>query len=185
MLMPVIGLFIIFNSGTHISYIPSAFRTIVYLIVLASSCILPLSLLPLLRHYGIIKSFRMESHRERIIPVAITGLFYFLGYLLLQKLYLPQFLNHFILGSILSLYTSLVVTYWWKISLHMMGIGGVTGAILVLSLKLGLGLTPILVGLFIIAALTATARLYLNAHTPLQTLAGFMLGFIVITMMTL
>lgn len=180
MLMPLLGLFLIFNAGTHISFVPAEFRRVIYMIVFASACVLPLSVLPLLLQFKLINSFRMESHRERILPVFITGVFYFLGYVLLRRFNLPIFLYQFMLGSLIALYASLVITFWWKISLHLVGIGGVTGAIIALSLKMGLGITPALVALFWAAAITASARLYLGAHTPKQTLAGYLLGLLVV-----
>jgi membrane-associated phospholipid phosphatase len=185
MLMPVFGLFLIFHSGTHLSFIPLGFKRMAYTIVFASSCLLPLSLLPLLHQFKLIKSFKMETHRERILPVFITGVFYFLGYLLLKKLQLPLFFYQFILGSLLAIYAALVITLKWKISLHMVGIGGVTGAITALSLKMGLGVTPLLMIPFVVAALLASARLYLNAHTPLQVYLGFLLGHVTVLMVPL
>lgn len=185
MLMPLIGLFLIFHSGTHISYIPSTFRVIVYWIVFATTCLLPLSMLPLFLYFGVIKSFNMEHHRERVLPVFTTGVLLFIGYLVLQRLHLPLFLNRFLLASIFSLITASVITYFWKISLHMVGIGGVLGAILILSLKIGLGITPAFILLIIGAGITASARLYLNAHTSLQILAGFALGFMMLLTISL
>lgn len=185
MLMPVLGLYLIFNSGTHISFVPSNFRMMVYLIALGSGCLLPLSMLPLLLQFKLIGSLKMETHHERIFPVLITGLFYLLGFYLLLKLALPVFIYQFVLGSLIALFIAMIVTFWWKISLHLVGIGGVTGAILALSLKMGLGITPGLVALFVVSAITASARLYLNAHTPSQTLAGYLLGLIAVAALPL
>ncbi|MFT3740680.1 MAG: PAP2 family protein [Breznakibacter sp.] len=180
MLMPLLGFFLIFNAGTHISFVPPDFRRVVYVIAFASACVLPLSILPVLLQFKLINSFKMESHRERIFPVLITGVFYFLGYILLRRFNLPLFLYQFMLGSLVALYAALVITFWWKISLHLVGIGGVTGAIIALSLKMGLGVTPALAALFCVAGLIASARLYLDAHTPKQTLAGYLLGLFVV-----
>ena len=86
----------------------------------------------------------------------------------------------FMIGSIASIFLALLISYWWKISLHLIGVGGVTGVVVALSLRAGLGITPALMGMIVVAALTATARLYLNAHTPAQTLAGFILGWVTV-----
>jgi membrane-associated phospholipid phosphatase len=185
MLMPLLGLFLIFNSGTHISFVPSDYRLMAYLIVLGTSCLLPLSLVPLMLQFKLIENLRMETRKERIIPVFTTGLFYILGFFLLRQLGLPVFIYQFVFGSLIALFTALAITLFWKISLHLVGIGGVTGAVVALSLIMGLGITPVLVALFWIAAITASARLYLGAHTPSQTLAGFALGFLIVMGMPL
>jgi membrane-associated phospholipid phosphatase len=180
MLMPLLGLFLIFNSGTHISFVPHNYRLMAYLIVLGTSCLLPLSLVPLMLQFKLIENLRMETRKERIIPVFSTGLFYILGFYLLRQLGLPAFIYQFVFGSLIALFAALAITLFWKISLHLVGIGGVTGAVVALSLIMGLGITPVLVALFWVAGITASARLYLGAHTPLQTLAGFLLGFIIV-----
>lgn len=180
MIMPVLGLFLFFNSGAHISFVPSNLRLIVYLIAFATACLLPLSILPLLLQFKLIRSFNMESHRERILPVFLTGAFYFAGYFLMLKLGLPLFIYQFVLGSLIALYISLVVSFWWKISLHLVGIGGVTGGVIALSFKMGLGITPALVVLFCLGGIAASARLYLGAHTPSQTMAGYLLGLLTV-----
>ncbi|MBN2166556.1 MAG: phosphatase PAP2 family protein [Marinilabiliaceae bacterium] len=180
MLMPLYGFFLIFNSGTHISFISLGHRSMIYAIIFASSCALPLTMLILFRQLNFIKTFRLESNRERIILVFFTGVFYFLGYLILKKLHLPLFLYKFILGSLLALYLSLIITLWWKISLHMIGIGGITGAIVALSISMGLGISVVIITLIVISGIVGASRLYLNAHTPLQVFAGFFLGFFLV-----
>lgn len=176
MLMPIYGLFLIFHSGTHISFIPFEYKRMSYAIVFTSSCVLPLTVMILLNQLGLIKTFRLESNRERIVPVFFTGFFYFIGYMVLKRFGLPQFIYQFILASLVALYAALVVTFWWKISLHMIGIGGITGAIVALSLKMGLGINAAFVAFLIASGIVGSARLYLNAHTPMQILVGFLLG---------
>ena len=78
-----------------------------------------------------------------------------------------------------------VISYWWKISLHLIGIGGVTGVLLSLSIRMGLGITPSLIAMIVVASIVATARLHLNAHTPSQTMSGYVLGLFMVTIVTL
>lgn len=185
MLMPLLGIFMIFQSGTHLAFLPFEYRRMVYLVVFASGCLLPLSTLPLLLQFKLIKSFKMETARERVIPVLLTGVFYYLGFVVLKRLHLPVFMLKFIIGSMVALMVTLVVSHWWKISLHLTGIGGVTGMMVALSFRLGLGIHPFFLLLIVASALVAMARLYLNAHTPAQTLAGFVTGFLAVGVVSL
>ena len=127
----------------------------------------------------------METHRERVIPVMLTGLFYYLGFIILQRLHLPSFMLRFVIGSMGAVILAFVISYWWKISLHLIGIGGVTGVLLSLSIRMGLGITPSLIAMIVMAAIVATARLHLNAHTPSQTMSGYVLGLFMVTIVTL
>ena len=74
--------------------------------------------------------------------------------------------------------TSLIINIRWKISAHMIGIGGLTGALLCISILLEVYITPYLVYALLIAGLIGSSRLILKAHTPLQIYVGFAVGVI-------
>ena len=86
MLMATIGMYLILNIGPLSSILGADGKRLIYLIVFFSTAVLPVSLLPLFYQFGVIKSFQMESSRERVVPVMMTAFFYFLGYLLLKRL---------------------------------------------------------------------------------------------------
>jgi membrane-associated phospholipid phosphatase len=180
MLMPVIGLFLILNTNTHFALLSSQAKQAILIITFVSTTILPLTLLPLLYQFKIIKSFRMESARERFIPVLITAFFYYTGYLLLKKMGAPPMLNKFIIASLITVVFAAIISYFWKISIHLIGIGGVTGAISALSLRYGIDLMNLQILLLIASALIASARLYLGAHNPKQVYTGHFCGFMLV-----
>jgi len=101
--------------------------------------VLPISLLPLFRYFNIVESIYMSSNRERIFPLLITAVFFYVGYyFLLQLRYVPSTITSFMFGSCLSVALALLVTVRWKISAHLVGIGGVCGAIVALFLLFGI-----------------------------------------------
>jgi len=65
-----------------------------------------------------------------------------------------------------------------KTSLHMLGIGGIIGFVMVISYEYQLNFNALLAGLFILAGLIGLSRLALNAHRPKEVYIGFMLGII-------
>ncbi|GAO28380.1 hypothetical protein [Geofilum rubicundum] len=180
MLMPTLGVFVIFQAGTHVSFMPFEAKRIIYITVFLTTCLLPLSLLPLLYQFGVIKSFQMESARERVLPVFFTGFFYYMGYLLLKKLGVSGVIGSFMLASLVAVLSAVVVTLFWKISLHTIGIGGVAGAVMALAFRFGIDLTLLIFLLFLASGITASARLYLGAHQPAQVYAGFLWGFLIV-----
>lgn len=180
MLMPTLGIFLIFQAGTHLSYLPFEARRIIYLTVFISTCIMPLSLLPLFLQLKMIKSFQMESPRERLFPVFITGVFYFMGYLLLKKMSVPPMLGNFILSSLLALLLAVIITFFWKISMHMIAIGGVTGVIMALALRYHIDLTFWISLLILASGILGAARLHQGAHNPSQIYTGYLLGFTIV-----
>ncbi|MGQ1945691.1 PAP2 family protein [Geofilum sp. OHC36d9] len=184
MLMPLLGIFIIFNSGTHLSFLSFDAQRVIYITVLLATLILPASLLPLFYQFRIIQTFNMQTARERLLPLVVTAVFNYLGLVLLRKMGLSGVINHFLFASLLAITISAIITTFWKISLHMLGIGGIVGLIIALSIRYNLDLTLYLILLLMVAGITASARLELGAHKPSQIYTGFLLG-VIITIITI
>ncbi len=73
-----------------------------------------------------------------------------------------------------------IISLFWKISAHMVGISGVLGAIFTFIIKNELSqlFIPFIL-LLILTGIIAAARLKLNAHNPYQIIGGFLLGFFI------
>jgi hypothetical protein len=119
----------------------------------------------------------METKEERLVPFAANAALLMISYYLLEKLQLPGVYSSLLLGAAISVLLALLINSKWKISIHMIGIGGMTGILFGLSTFLFIDLRLPMVFSLIVAGLLATARLSLNAHSPAQLYAGFGLGF--------
>lgn len=132
-----------------------------------------------------ISSLHVEDAAERRIPyiacVIIYGLATYLFGWQLQPIgeLAPQI--SVILASVtLSLALIAMVSYFWKISAHATGIGGAIGMLSGLMIRFDEStlLLPLLLTI-LIGGWLMSARLQLNAHTPLQILAGVFCGLLV------
>ena len=178
--MPVYGIVILFYiSGTFLSYLPGMVKRIVFIIIAVNTIILPLSVVPFYISQKVIKSIHMETSRERIIPLTMNSIFFYLGFYLLNKLQVPDLIKMYVLASFSVVVVTLLISLKWKISIHMIGIGGLTGAVISISWHLGVDMKGIWMGLILCSGLIGFARLELNIHTPAQVYAGFVTGFIV------
>jgi membrane-associated phospholipid phosphatase len=84
----------------------------------------------------------------------------------------------FLLGGFFALLTTTFVTRFWKISMHMTGIGGLCGSIVLCAIVWPVDLRLLLALLFVLSGAVGSARLIVNAHTPAQVTAGFFAGFL-------
>jgi membrane-associated phospholipid phosphatase len=180
MLMATIGMYLILNIGPLSSILGADGKRLIYLIVFFSTAVLPVSLLPLFYQFGVIKSFQMESSRERVVPVMMTAFFYFLGYLLLKRLGVTGLIAGFMQATVIATIGAGLVSYYWKISMHTIGIGGLAAATYAMSIHYSVDLSWILALIFLLAGLVGSARLYLGAHKPSQVYAGFLWGFLIV-----
>nr|MBD3620956.1 phosphatase PAP2 family protein [Sunxiuqinia sp.] len=178
LLIPTYGFLLLMNSGFYFSMITFDAKKLLLLIVFMSTFLLPvlsLGLLSFNKHFNM----KMEKSTDRVIPLLFTAVYYYLGYFYLGRLQVYPIYRIFLLATILIIILLLLVSMKWKISNHMAGIGGLIGAILALSFRLGLNSSLLLIGLIIGAGAVGTSRLVLKKHDPLQIYAGFMLGFAV------
>jgi membrane-associated phospholipid phosphatase len=124
----------------------------------------------------------MEKNTDRVLPRMISSAFYYLGYLILQRLPVFPIYNLFMIASILVQFGLLVISLRWKISAHSAAIGGLVGGFFGLSFRLQENPILILIALILVAGMVGTARLILGKHTGFQVYAGFLLGFLVMNM---
>jgi hypothetical protein len=120
----------------------------------------------------------MESSRERQLPFVATAAYYLMGYYLLKQLPIPVLLANMVLGAALAILTAWLINFKWKISIHMVGIGGLAGLLTGLSIRLDAGLSAPIIYAILISGMLGNARILLGAHNPLQVYAGFTLGFV-------
>ncbi|HPE57359.1 MAG TPA: hypothetical protein P5514_10455 [Bacteroidales bacterium] len=180
LLIPTYSLLLIFSLNNYIALIiPSEYRKIIVIIVAVTTFILPALFILIMYRRKMINSLNMDRREERILPLFITGIFYFLAYNLMRRINLDEIYLRLFLGSFLSVITALVISFFWKISMHMIGMGGFVGALIGVTQIIPVDLALwVMIGVFL-SGLTGFARLKLNAHTPLQVYAGFLGGLLV------
>jgi len=108
----------------------------------------------------------------------VTCLCYFSAYYILRFLPLPKAFNLLLLGAATAIVLATIITIRWKISIHMVGIGGMVGGLLSISQYLSVDFTWAILAVMVAAGLLGTARMILNTHTPIQIYSGFVLGFV-------
>jgi len=178
LLMPILALSILFNVPASFSYVlPTQSKVFIGLIVFFNTFVLPLLLSLYLLKRNFIDSLEMATHQERRIPYLITAIFYIATYYILQRANLPSFLYLLMLSATAGLVLTLIVNLKYKISAHMVGVGGVTGSMVAISIINGSDFTFVISLLFLLAGLIGFSRLKLKVHSPFQVYTGFLLGF--------
>ncbi|QIP17943.1 phosphatase PAP2 family protein [Spirosoma aureum] len=138
---------------------------------------------------GYVRSLQLDTLDDRRLPYFLTAIVYTgLTFLFAFRMQLLSSIAPgiaILLGSItLSILLVGLISIYWQISAHSVGIGGVVGIVAGIITKFGeTDLVLVLAALIMLAGMVASARLHLNAHTPSQIGAGLILG-LSISMMT-
>ncbi len=176
----LVGLLAFFFPAVLFPVKAETHKTFIGLIFLLTF-VLPAVNIGLLRLLGVISRVEMPDRSERIRPFIIILLLYaFFTYLLYAKSRLSIGDNLFNLILIVDAFVlaSVVITLFYKASIHSLAMGGVLGILFPLNkvAEDGSLLVPTLV-MLVLAGLVMSSRLYLNAHTPREIMIGSTLGF--------
>lgn len=174
------GLFLLFHLDEPGLWRPSPeVQLFLYALTFLATFLSPILGAMALLKLNVIHSLEMDSKEERKIPYLLTAVFYFAESYFLIRLDLPVLLQSLMLGATLLILLALIINIFWKISSHMIGIGGICGIMLAISYRMQIDLHGTLMALFVLAGLIAFSRLRLNAHSAAQVYVGFFLGLIV------
>lgn len=179
--LSLIGLYVIFNAGIYISDIPAEYKRFIYTIVFLCNVLIPLCLIPVLYLLKNIQHITLNERRERIIPLFITTISFYLGYYLVSRVSPIRIIDAFLFSGVIVLLILLAVSLFWKISIHMAGWGGLTGLVLVLSFVYSLDMTFFLIVIILISGIVASARITLQAHSPIQIITGYFTGLLIVS----
>lgn len=175
LLIPTLGFVLLFSSGFYFSLLPWHAMKIILLIVFLSTGVMPalsigiLALNPRFDH-------TMSKSTDRILPLLVTSIFYYMGYIVLKRFPIFPIYNLILIASVLVQMALLVISLRWKISAHSAAIGGLVGAFFTLSFRMEANPVWILVSLVLIAGLVGSSRLILGKHTGAQVYVGFLVG---------
>jgi len=156
---------------------PELIKWRILILVLLMSFVLPVLNIFLLYKLNRIPTFLLSNRQDRGFPYLLTSLFYFgLVYILLD-VNIWNTIKLFLFGAALAIIISAWINRRYKISAHLVGLGGLLGLLVSVSFLLKIDLTFFYIVVVIISGCVASARLYLNEHNYGELLSGFLLGF--------
>lgn len=176
LLLPLYLLFVTFHSGTAFSYIPAYTQNMSYLFTLIGVTIVPLACLPLLKRLGLIVNYRLSHKQDRVFPVLATIIGAFVVFYFTRNLPYSNIVRQFYLIVVIMLSGFMIVTIRWKMSMHMMAIGGLCGFVFILGVKYFGEVINLLPFLILMSGVMGSSCLYLKHHTPAQVYVGYVYG---------
>ena len=141
--------------------------------------IIPIILLVFLWRKGYIDSLHIDNAKQRTTPYIYTLICYgFWAYFVRVTVKMPTFMLLVAIGAMVALLAVTIINHWWKISAHLTGIGGLLGGIFSFALNYSTLPLMLIIIVLLLSLLLMYARLYLQAHTPMQVVCGFLLGLL-------
>jgi membrane-associated phospholipid phosphatase len=178
-LMPTLGFLLLFFSGFYNTMLTTEAKRFILLVIFFSTATLPMLAIAVLA-FNPKFDFLMPKSSDSVIPLLFTSVFYYVGFILLGRIHFLPVFKLFMIASVLVIIVLLLVSFKWKISIHMAAIGAVTATFFALSFRAGVNPMSAIIVLVLASGLIGTARLVLNKNNLLQIAAGYILGFLIL-----
>lgn len=177
LLMPLLGALIYFVITPR--FIDSEIIRAKLFAIVIITLVVPIVLFILLKNMGWISSLELRNVKERKIPLMLQCLLLLLIIKMVFDPYDSPEMYFFFVGVLFSTISALLlVIFKVKVSLHQMGIAGVTMFIIALSVHFKVNML-VWIGLVALAnGWVASSRLHTNSHTYPELILGFFVGLI-------
>lgn len=186
LLVPTYGILLAFCLS-FLVILPTQTKLVVTLTTFLMTGIMPFATILLLWKSKRISEPSLRARAERKWPYIITTICYLANVAYLIFLKAPSWLWAFMLGASISLLIVMAINSRWKISAHTTAMGGLVAMLFRIAVC-GYNPMPIdgvLTATILLTGMVGTARLLLQRHTLSQVLAGFVVGFIPVYLISL
>lgn len=144
--------------------------------VFVNCTFLPLVSILLLLALKFIKSIHLRTRQDRIIPYAITMIFYFWNWYAFKNNFAPDPLVKFMLATFITSIAGFMANIYIKISMHTMATGVVVAFMCLMGLNESVNYTAYISLALLVAGVVGTSRLIVQGHSPAEIYAGFVVG---------
>lgn len=170
--------FLILFLFSYLNIMPLAYKLIVLGVVYCFTILMPTLTIFLFRKINGFEAKDLTDRKKRYVPYLLTIIAYVFCMLMMRKLNIPWYMSGIILTALLMMLISIILNLKWKLSEHMLGMGGIVGGVVSFSALFGYNPVWWLSLFILIAGVLGTARIILQHHTLSEVLTGFVVGFI-------
>ena len=122
-------------------------------------------------------SIFLRTQKERIVPYVISMFFYWWMYYLSRNFTdQPIVLRFFFMGIFIATVFGLILNNYFKISLHGMGVGGATTAIILFAMYYHLNFGGTITMCILLTGIICTSRFIVSDHTNKEIYTGLCVG---------
>ena len=180
--IPVYTLILLLNPDLTLALIiPVKTKLILFFIVFLTTIVIPLFSVWVFYRMKLVSSILLKTREERIYPLLIIAVFYYMTYYLLRSFPVTFLFSFYMLGSAFLVILALIISFRMKISLHMIGTGGVLGLLIGLSFTLSTDISLLIFPAILLCGIVGSARLNENSHKPSEIYTGFLVGVVVMS----
>lgn len=150
----------------------------IFLLVYVTTVLIPRSGINIFREVMNWTHWQLSHREHRHLPYIVTCCSFGTCLVIMTKFNVPMCIRGIILSALVSQIICVAVNAWWKVSTHMVGMGGLVGAWLAFSMIFNFNPVFLFCFLIILSGIVGTSRMILRQHSLAQIYAGFGIGFV-------
>lgn len=144
---------------------------------LIMTCLFPGLVVVMMKRWKVISSLEMERRDDRIGPIILMMISLYGAVRLFNNVSVLAMFNFYLYTALIISVLAFIVTFFWKISLHALGWGGVVGCLFILTRLSMSSFLPYFLASIVLSGVVAAARIKEESHSNAQLIAGFAAGF--------
>ena len=110
---------------------------LIVLVVWLTTFAIPALSLGLLKYTGTISSLKLQNRKERLLPFFYITIFYgFAAYYFSRQMLVTEITSGIFILTAIMILAAAIITFFWKISVHSLSMGGVVGLLFVITAML-------------------------------------------------
>ena len=157
---------------------PLKYRLVLLAVVVVFTIIVPRLMILLFRKSGNFSRWQFDARTNRHIQYAISLISYIACFFLLKRMDVYGFVASVVVAAIMAQIICFIINMWWKISVHMVGVGGWIGFVGVFSFRFAFDPVVPTCVILILAGILGSCQMLFRQHNLVQIIAGFFVGMI-------
>lgn len=175
-LVPSYIIMVIVLGQNNMWFLSEGSKVTFILIIFGTTFAIPAMMVSVMHFFGLANIY-LTNRSEKTFPLIVTALGYLLALWLLRDVLVASLIRTFIFSAVTCIWIAIIVNYFWKISLHMIAIGGAFALLSLIAISsTDVSITDLSIATLLCGGL-ASARVYMNHHSLTQVGVGFFVGF--------
>lgn len=169
----ILGLF----SFSYLRMLPLGYKAFMLGMIYIFTVLIPRTGINIFRVFNKWTHWQLSLREHRHLPYILTVISYTTCLVLMTHIKAAMFFKGIVIAALVTQLICVVINAWWKISTHMVGMGGLVGALIAFSYLLYFNPAIPVCILILLSGALGTSRIILRQHTVAQVFVGFAVGF--------
>ncbi|MBQ8593561.1 MAG: hypothetical protein IJ467_04620 [Bacteroidaceae bacterium] len=175
LVIPFLG-FVMLLTFSYLSILPASYKFTLLSMVLSFTLLIPLVSIWVYRKLDKQRMYDLNIKANRVMPYCLIIFSYLSCLFTMSRMNIPPCLSGVIVSSLVSIVICALVNMFWKISVHMAGMGQLIGGIISFSVIFYYNPVWWLCLFILLAGAEGTSSIIVRQHTLSQVLVGGAVG---------